>query len=104
MAPVQNGEVAQDDIVTVLEADAFVADTSRQRSVFRSTTQTTAPDESGAKNRNIVNAFSPNQAVVPMAMPEILIVVPLIRLWRIVNLPTGRRCIGGNNRCARPEM
>ena len=100
----QNGEVTQHNVVTVLEADAFVADTSRQHSVFRSTTQTTAPDESGAKNRKIMNVLSPDQAVVPMAVPEILVVVPLIGLWRIVTLPTGRRCIGGNDGCAGPEI
>ncbi len=89
MPAVENREIAQRDVAAILQADRFVADAR----VFRlgprtpAPAESFAPDQSRSENRNIVEAFAPEQAVVKVAVPEILIVVPGIRLGGIVGWP-----------------
>src|SRR4029077_19780912 len=51
------------------------------------TAQPLTPDQARPQNRNVVQTFTPNQAVVPVIVPVILIVLPwLVRFRRIVTL------------------
>src|SRR4029077_20769077 len=51
------------------------------------TDQPLTPDQARPQNRNVVQTFTPNQAVVPVIVPVILIVLPwLVRFRRIVTL------------------
>ena len=52
-----------------------------------------APDRSRPENGNIRQVLAPDQTVVPMAVTEILILIPLVWLRRIV-----LRTIGGRRR------
>src|SRR5205814_6734117 len=43
-----------------------------------------APDEAGAEYRDVLDTIAPDEAVVPVAVAEVLILVPLVRLRQIV--------------------
>src|SRR5581483_6902884 len=91
VAPVQNREIAQENVPAILEGDGFIADAS----LFGLGTwsvalaQAPAPDQSRAEDRYIFEILSPNQAVVPMIVAVILIALPpVIRLSRIISAGT----------------
>ncbi len=86
----QHGKIAQDHIAAILQGNSFVAYTglagARQVLIaFVPATQPFSPDEAGTENRDITNVFSPDQAVVPVVVPVILIGLPsALRLGRVV--------------------
>jgi len=49
-------------------------------------------------NRNVLDTFAPYETVVPMAMPEILILTPCVRLGRIVPAMILHRTRGDDRR------
>src|ERR1039458_2487026 len=63
-----------------------------------------AMDQTRTEDGNILQVFSPKQAVMPVAVPKILVLVPLICLGRIVSSATVRRRIGGEDRRAMFEV
>jgi hypothetical protein len=93
VSTVENREIAQRDVAAILQADRFVADAGvfRFRPRAPASAESFAPDQSRPENRNIFEAFAPDQAVVEMTVPEILIVVPWIRLSGIVGWAAGTR-------------
>src|SRR2546430_1586399 len=46
--------------------------------------ETSPPDAARTENRNVFEVLTPNQTVVPVAMTEIIVSSPRIRLRRIV--------------------
>ena len=56
--------------------------TGRRRTVAAA--QSFAPDEPRAEYGDIVQIFAPDQAVAPVAVTKILVLVPLVRLGQIV--------------------
>src|SRR5713101_3464656 len=85
----QNGEVTQDDVMAILQCDCPVPRTRLigTRSIFvrKTAAQSVTPDQSRSKDGEIINAFAPDQTVVPMIMSIVLIGLPwLIWLGRIV--------------------
>src|SRR5262249_6240266 len=43
-----------------------------------------SPNKSRAEDRDILEIFTPDQAIVPMCVPKILIFVPGVRFWRVI--------------------
>ena len=56
-----------------------------------------AMDQPWTEDGNIFQVFAPDQTVVPVAVAEILVLVPLICLGRIISADTSRRGLGGKN-------
>ena len=72
----------------------------RPCSASLASTKSTTADQARPENRDIVDAFAPDQAVVPVIMPEILVALERpIRLCRII--PAARRC---QNDCTRLKI
>src|SRR5437660_8687426 len=70
-------------------------------------TQPFSPDQPRTENRNIMNVFSPDQAVVPVVMPVVLIRLPRsLRLSRVVTSSRGslNRRRGCENGCSRFQI
>src|SRR5262249_14986071 len=65
--------------------------------------RTFAVNQSRSKDGDILEVLAPDQTVVPMAVTKILILVPLIRLRRVV-LSVAVFWIGGENRRAMIEI
>src|SRR5258705_12495209 len=80
MPAFQNREVAQDNVVPVLKRDCLIPGARRfcARSIFigGSPTQPLPPDQARSKDSEVVDTFAPDQAVVPMVMPVVLIAFP----------------------------
>src|ERR1700719_3299015 len=100
MAAMQDGEVAQQNILAILERDRLVRDArvfSDRTPVFPSA-QALAPNEPRPIDGNILQVLAPDQAIVPMAMTVILVLVPrLIRLRGIVGVGSAGRRIGAHD-------
>ena len=96
----QKGNVANRDVAAILQADGFVA---HARAGFASAArQPLAPDQAGTQDRYIVQPFAPNQSVVPMAVAEVLILVPGVRLGRVIT--PALAIFGGQDRRAMIEV
>ena len=69
---------------TILEGDRLVADAGcfldRKIGIVMPAGQSASPDESGPEDGDIVDVLAPDQAVVPVAVAEVLISIPLIGL------------------------
>ena len=99
MTAVKDGEVTKNHTMTILKRYGLVADARFFRFRFFScaATQSFSPNETRTKDSEIMNVLCHDQAVVPMAMSVILIVVPLVRLGGIV-LSTGAGTSSENRR------
>src|SRR5262249_31599078 len=96
----QNRNIADQDIGGELETDRFGSAAIRYGVRAH---KSLAPDQAGTNDRNVNESFAPDQAVVKMAVSEILIFVPWVRFRRIVRSVIGRR-IGGNDSCSLIEI
>ena len=95
MAAVDDGDVLDQHVAAQLQRDGLVA---VQRCGLRGATtdQTLAVDLPGTGDRHVGQVLAPDQAVVPVAVPEVLERVAGARLGRVVPAPV-RRC-GGQDR------
>src|SRR5207237_5924650 len=59
-----------------------------------------AVDESGAEYGNVFESLAPDEAVVPVAVSEVLILVPTVRLRRVVLAVAVSRVGGGYGRAS----
>src|SRR5262249_9429428 len=83
----QNGKIAERHIAAILQGDCFVADPRVlcfRLFASRTPAQSLAPNLAGAKNGYVLHAFAPDKAVMPMAVPVVLELVPLIRFCRVI--------------------
>jgi len=103
VAAMQDGEIAQGDVVAIFQADGFIADAGGERRVAGAAAETFAPDQSVAQDGKIVDVFAPDEAVVPVAVAEVLISIPGIGLGGIVAAGAGSWGIGGEDGRARTE-
>src|SRR5581483_7048965 len=95
-AAVQDRDVADHDIAAELEADRLVT-AARGPAVIAD--ETFAPDQAGPEDRNVFEALAPDQAVVPVAVTEVLkFAARRVRLGRVIGHAFGRG--GGENRRA----
>jgi hypothetical protein len=72
-------EVAQDDVVAVLECDGFVADTGAFRArelVGFAATEAFSIDQSWTVDRDVFEAFAVDETVRPMIVTEVLETLP----------------------------
>ena len=81
MPAMQDGEIAQQHVMAVLEADRLVAHARRLRALAPA--QRSAPDAPVAQNGDVAKPFAPDQAVVEVAVAEILVLVPFVRLGHV---------------------
>ena len=79
MAAVRNGDVAQQHVVTELESDGFVP--SRAALAAGESFPGDAPS---ADDGDVFEILSPDEAVMKVAVAEVLILVPLIGFWDVV--------------------
>ena len=93
MSAVQYGDVAQVHVSAVLQADGFVADAGGKREVSISAAQAFAPDQPLAFDGDVFQILAPDQAVVPVAVTEVLKFVPCVGLGRII----AAACAGGRS-------
>src|SRR5690242_19107020 len=87
MPAVEDGEVTKQHIAAILQGDRFVADASLLCHWSRSPTsaQSLPPDQASSDDGDVLQPLSPDQAVVPVIMFEILIRLPRrIRFGRII--------------------
>ena len=93
VAAVENGEIAQNHVVAVLQSDGLVAHSwvfgNRSRPV--SLAESLAPDESGAEDGDVMNSLAPEQAVVPMGVAVVLVVGPVVGLRQVIAAALSRR-------------
>ena len=82
----QNRKIAQRHLAAELQRDRFVA-----ASAAFPAHQGLAADQPAAEDRHVLQPLAPDQAVVEMAVSEILELVPLVGLGRIVCGGVGRR-------------
>ena len=105
----QDGKVLQHDVVAIFQRDGLVASAGCFREIVIRVAgapvllQPFAPEETRSANAEIVDVFSPDQAVVPMRMPVVLVCMPgLIGFGCIVAAGTSiGRCRRGQNGGAR---
>src|ERR1019366_6864161 len=85
VAAVENRKIAQQHVVTVLQADGFVAHSRNVgiRALAGTAAQTFTPDTARSDDGDVFDLFAPEQAVAEMAVAEILVHVPLIGLGEI---------------------
>ena len=100
---VQDRDVTQRDVAAVLERDRLVGDAGllgdRSRPV--AFTQAPTPDQAGTENRDVVEILAPDQAVVPVAVTEVLIGVEGVRLGLVIAIGgSGRQWVGRDQSCA----
>src|SRR5579884_1502158 len=97
MPAVEDGKISQDDVVAVLQGYRFIPDSWIFCSgpLARSATQAFSPNETGAQDGKVVNLFADDQAVVPVAMAEILIMIPLV--WFRCVVLTLRTSLAGDD-------
>jgi hypothetical protein len=82
---VEDGEIAQGNTTAEFERDGLV---SRAAALAD---QSLAVDQAGALNGDVVEAFTPDQAVMKVTVAKVLKLVPLIGLGGIVGGWIGRR-------------
>src|SRR5436189_2663903 len=97
MPSVQDRNVAKSNVATILEANRFVADTSGEGGVSFTSAQALSPNQSRPKDRQIFDTLSPEQAIAPMAMAEVLKLVPGVWLRWIVPATAALRGRSGHN-------
>ena len=85
MSAVQDGNIAQRHIATILQADRLVAHAGRKDVVSRASAQAFAPDQPRPNDGYIVDRFAPEQAVVPVTVAEVLELVPVVGLGRVIS-------------------
>ena len=85
MAAVEDGEIAQRHVVAELERDGFIAAAAALAH------ERFAADEAAADDGDVVEVLAPDQAVMPVAVAEILKLVRCVGLGRVV----GRRIGAG---------
>ena len=95
VSAMEHGEVFQRDVPAILEADRFVAYT-RQAAFFAG--QSFAVDQSRTADGDVFQTDSPDQGVLPVAVPEVLVFIMLIRFRRVVSFVLSRK--GGDDACA----
>src|ERR1035437_6461532 len=95
MPAMQDGEIAQQHVMAVLEADRLVAHARRLGALAPA--QPSAPDPSVTENGNVAKSFAPDQAVVEVAVAEILVLVPFVRLVQVEPAAGARRGRVGRN-------
>ena len=76
----QNRKIAQRHVAAEFQRDGFVA-----AAAAFAARQCLAGDQAGADDRDILQSLAPDQAVVEMAVSEILKLVPLVGFGRIVS-------------------
>src|SRR6185503_3723390 len=131
MTAVQNTDIANDHVAAELQTDRFVAPTGfdrvariwiteRTRLGIRSlllerivlffrarlaaaSNQSLSPNPTWTKYRDVFQVLTPDQAVVPVAVAEVLILIPLVWLGRIIFAVAITR-IGGKDRRALIEI
>ena len=81
MPAMQNREIAQQHVMAILEADGLVAHARRLGALAPA--QPSAPDAPVAENGNVAQSFAPDQAVVEVAVAEILVLVPFVWLGHV---------------------
>ena len=79
MAAVQDRKIAQRHVAAELQSDGFVAAAPRSPRV-----SALPRDQAAADNRDVFQTLAPDQAVMEMAVAEILKLVPLVGFGRIV--------------------
>ena len=80
VSAVHNRKIAQRHLTAELEGDRFVA----AAAAFPARQSLTA-NQAAAQDRDVFESLAPDQAVVEMAVPEILKLVPLVGLRRVVS-------------------
>src|ERR1700746_1177066 len=91
--------------MTILEADGFVADAGSENFIASAAVEAFAPDAAGAGDGKIGDILAPDQAVVPVAVAEVLKLVPGVGLRRIVTAAcAGSGRISCNDGRARTEI
>ena len=97
VAAFKDGEVAEQDVAAVFEGDGLVADAGLGRIGFAgvfdpvpAAGEAFAPDEAGAGDGDVVEAFAPEQGVVPVVMAVVLIGLPgALRFGEVVGAGGG---------------
>ena len=86
MAAMEDGEIAQQHVVAVLQANGFVAHARLfgPGSAAGAPAEALAPDAARAGDGDVLEALAPQQAVAKMAVPVILILAPLVGLGQVV--------------------
>ena len=97
----QDGEIARQHVMAVLEADRLIAHARRLCALAPA--RPSAPDLTVTENGNAAKSFAPDQAVAKVAVAEVLVLVPFIRLADVeptaealrgrINRNDGRACI-----------
>ncbi len=74
----QDGEVAQNHIVAVLEGDGLIAHAGSlgPRSLAAAPAETLAPNRSRAQDCEVPESFAPHQAIVPVIVSIVLVILP----------------------------
>jgi hypothetical protein len=86
MAAVRDGEIPQRHVMAKLQGDGFIAACSALPA-----RESLSRDPSGTVDGHVFQAFTPDQAVVEVAVTEILKLVPCVGLRRIVLAAGGTR-------------
>src|SRR6266849_4208645 len=82
-AAVEEQELADDDVAAVLQANRLVSAAARCLIVVVAH-QPTAMNETWPADRHVLDAFTPQERVVPMAVAEVLIHIERIDLGFVV--------------------
>ena len=70
----EDGEIPQQNVAAVLEGNGFVANPRLFR--IAASGQSLAPDQPPAQDGYIFYSLAPDQAIVPMIVPEVLVRLP----------------------------
>ena len=84
MSALEDGEVAQGDVVAVFESDGLVADSRLLRDetagaaadALGAVAETLAVDEAGALDADVVQAFAVDEGVGPVVVAVVLVLLP----------------------------
>ena len=88
----QDRDIAESDVAAVFQRDGFIADAGGQGEIAVATAEALAPDQSLAFDGNVLQVFAPDQAVVPVAVAEVLIVVPGVGFGRVIAAARSWEC------------
>src|SRR4029077_16509583 len=105
MPPVQDRHVAKDDVMAILQADRLVPNSSRKSLIPPAAAQALSPNAPRPDDADILDALTPDEAVVPVTVSEVLILIPGVRLRRIVAAFCAFcRRLSGHDRRARTQI
>lgn len=103
----ENLKIAEGDVAAILQRDGFVA-YALNAAIARivavravAAHEAASPDAPWAVNGNVVQVHTPDEAIVPVIVPEVLISLPQLRGLGIVvaaGLALGRRIRGNDHR------